>query len=259
MFEAPDFYGDRFHLVGDAATLSLLARLSARDTFQPEVNFLVGELYRRLVHVVAAHELPKRNVEVPTRMIEHTPLGVWSGEVVDPQTHVAVVALARAGILPSQICFDALNWLIAPPNVRQDHMAIARAADATGRVTGAAISGAKIGGPVAGCTLLIPDPMGATGSTIATTLEHYGSAVQGRPSKIISINLIVTPEFLRRVLTIEPPVTVYALRLDRGLSSPDVLRTIPGERWSDERGLNEHCYIVPGAGGLGEVINNSFV
>ena len=54
-------------------------------------------------------------------------------------------------------------------------------------------------------------------------------------------------------------VLVYALRLDRGLSPPDVLQTVPGTRWSDERGLTDHHYIVPGGGGLGEIINNSFV
>jgi hypothetical protein len=52
---------------------------------------------------------------------------------------------------------------------------------------------------------------------------------------------------------------VYALRLDRGLSSPDVLAAVPGERWDEERGLNDHHYIVPGGGGLGEVMNNSYV
>jgi len=56
-----------------------------------------------------------------------------------------------------------------------------------------------------------------------------------------------------------PDVIVYALRLDRGLSPREVLDTIPGERWADERGLTDNHYIVPGAGGLGEVINNSYV
>ena len=32
-----------------------------------------------------------------------------------------------------------------------------------------------------------------------------------------------------------------------------------GERWSEERGLTDKHYIVPGGGGLGEVMNNSFV
>ena len=39
----------------------------------------------------------------------------------------------------------------------------------------------------------------------------------------------------------------------------EVLATLPGTHWDRERGLTEHHYIVPGGGGLGEVINNSFV
>ena len=45
----------------------------------------------------------------------------------------------------------------------------------------------------------------------------------------------------------------------RSLSPPDVLACVPGERWAEEVGLNDHHYIVPGAGGLGEIMNNSFV
>jgi hypothetical protein len=45
--------------------------------------------------------------------------------------------------------------------------------------------------------------------------------------------------------------------LDRGLSPTDVLATVPGERWAEERGLNDRQYIVPGAGGVGEIMNNA--
>jgi len=37
------------------------------------------------------------------------------------------------------------------------------------------------------------------------------------------------------------------------------LRTIPGTHPEGEFGLDERQYIVPGAGGLGEVINNVYV
>lgn len=76
---------------------------------------------------------------------------------------------------------------------------------------------------------------------------------------MLQVHLIVTPEYLRHVTTHHPEVSVYALRLDRGLSSPEVLATTPGTHWERERGLTEHHYIVPGGGGLGEVHNNSFV
>jgi uracil phosphoribosyltransferase len=53
-------------------------------------------------------------------------------------------------------------------------------------------------------------------------------------------------------------LVVYTARLDRGLSDPDVLASEPGTHWDRERGLDEKSYIVPGAGGMGEVINNSW-
>ena len=67
------------------------------------------------------------------------------------------------------------------------------------------------------------------------------------------------PEYLSHVTSHYPEVIVYALRLDRGLSTPKAINSIPGTYWNEERGLNEKQYIVPGAGGLGEVINNSYV
>ena len=69
--------------------------------------------------------------------------------------------------------------------------------------------------------------------------------------------MIATPEYLRAVLDIEGLV-VYTPRLDRGLSSDEVLAADPGVFWDLERGLDELSYIVPGAGGIGEVLNNSW-
>jgi uracil phosphoribosyltransferase len=71
--------------------------------------------------------------------------------------------------------------------------------------------------------------------------------------------MIATPEYLRAVLAATPDLVVYTARVDRGLSPPDVLATVPGTHWDRERGLNAHGYIVPGAGGMGEVLNNAWV
>jgi uracil phosphoribosyltransferase len=251
-------YGERVHILADPLSLTMLARACEKGVVQPEVNRLVGELYRVLVHDVVAAELPRRQMAVTTRMIDHTPHGVWRGEAVDTNTAAVVVALARAGLFPSQVTYDFLNQVLRPEGVRQDHLSLGRQVDAEGRVTGAALGAAKIGGPIDGAFLLIPDPMGATGSTVSRVLGHYHESVHGTPRKVIALHLIVTPEYLRHV-TKHPEVTVYALRLDRGLSPPDVLETVPGTRWAEERGLNEHQYIVPGGGGLGEVMNNSYV
>ena len=108
--------------------------------------------------------------------------------------------------------------------------------------------------------LLIPDPMGATGSTISKVIEQYGAEIYGRPLQ----DHRGAPHHHARVSAARdarsiPRCIVYALRLDRGLSPADVLQTMPGERWDEERGLTDHHYIVPGGGGLGEVMNNSFV
>lgn len=257
--EIAHHYGEAVHILADPLALSMLARASERGVVQPEMNHLVRELYRLLAHVVIAAEFPERQLTVETRMIDKTPAGVWQGPGIERHTQAVVVALARAGLLPAQVTYDFLNQVLAAEGVRQDHLSLGRVVDTKGKVTGAALGAVKIGGPVADAVMLIPDPMGATGSTVTAVLEHYDAEVQGKPWKTVAMHLIVTPEYLRHVRRKHPHVQVYALRLDRGLSPTDVLAAPPGARWEDERGLDDHHYIVPGAGGLGEVMNNSFV
>ena len=91
------------------------------------------------------------------------------------------------------------------------------------------------------------------------TLDLYEKEVGGNMRKGVAIHLIVTPEYLRAMAESHPELTIYALRLDRGLSEPDVLETIPGTHPERERGLDDRHYIVPGMGGLGELVNNAFV
>lgn len=252
-------YGSRVHVLDDPLARSLLAKLCARETVQPAINRLVAALYRQLVCTVIGAEMPTCRAEVPTRMIEHTPRAVWQGEIVDPHVRVSVVCVARAGIFPSQVCYDFLNEILEPGGVRQDHMLMNRTTDDEGRVSGVAIHGAKIGGGVEGRTMLIPDPMGATGTTVDAVLRHYSTNIEGQPERAIALNLIITPEYIRRLRETWPDTIIYAYRLDRGLSPDDVLAAVPGEHHDRERGLNEHGYIVPGGGGFGEIMNNSFV
>jgi uracil phosphoribosyltransferase len=101
--------------------------------------------------------------------------------------------------------------------------------------------------------------MGATGTTIDTVLGHYRENVPGKPERVIALNMIITPEYIRHLRAEWPQTIIYAYRLDRGLSPDDVLAAVPGEQIERERGLNEHGYIVPGGGGFGEIMNNSFV
>jgi uracil phosphoribosyltransferase len=129
---------------------------------------------------------------------------------------------------------------------------------ADGHVTGARSAGSKIGGSIAGATVLIPDPMGATGSTTIEVVEQYRSVDAGAPRAWIAMHLMVTPEYLRRVLPAVDGLFVIAGRLDRGLSPKEILNTVPGTHPEQERGLDDNEFIVPGAGGLGEVLNNSW-
>jgi uracil phosphoribosyltransferase len=145
-----------------------------------------------------------------------------------------------------------------PELVRQDHFYVARKTNDKNEVIGVDVSGSKIGGGVDKAIVLFPDPMGATGGTIVEAYEHYKESVGGKPSLMIAMHLIITPEYLKKVTALCPDLHIFALRLDRGLSNADILTTEPGTKWNEEKGLNNLSYIVPGAGGLGEILNNSY-
>ncbi|HLB59334.1 MAG TPA: uracil phosphoribosyltransferase [Bdellovibrionota bacterium] len=252
-------YGERVHILSDPFLTTQLATLCSKDTYQPLISELVINIYRHLMRYVVNVEFPRTFRKVETRMIVHNPEGIFEGEVIDPSTRVVVVNLARAGAVPALESYQQFNYLMKPQNVRQDHIYVQREVDVHEHVTGTNVSGYKIGGSIDDAILYIPDPMGATGGTIRTAYDLYRDKVKGKFKKFISVHLIITPEFLQNVLKSCPGLIVYAVRLDRGLSDPEILKTIPGTHWTKERGLNEKHYIVPGAGGLGEILNNAFV
>ena len=257
--ELTHHYGPNVHLLANPFLLTQLAELCARETVQPAINDLVGQIYGDLIKIVINRELPRRKATVPTRMIDLNPAGVFQGELVERAVRTVVVDIARAGTLPAQVCYDLLNRLLDPRLVRQDHLVMARQTDAQHRVTGTQILGSKVGGDIDDATLIVPDPMGATGSSLAQALGFYRDTVGGRPRRVIALHLIVTPEYLRRLRDEHPELSVYAVRLDRGLSPPEVFDTLPGTHWDRERGLDDRQYIVPGGGGFGEIMNNVYV
>ncbi|MCP3917583.1 MAG: uracil phosphoribosyltransferase [bacterium] len=250
-------YGPRVHLLGDVWTRSALARIGSPSIGQTELLALVREVYTHLVRSIC-HELPTVEASVPTRMAEaHPDSGVWHGRVLDPAARIVIVDVIRGGILASQVCFESLLGVLPVESLRLDHINLARTSDDAGRVTGVDLTGSKIGGTLVGSTLILPDPMGATGSTVIRAIEHLVEGF-GQPARILVLPMICTPEFLRAVLDFRDDIVVYAGRLDRGLSDADVLEAVPGSAWERERGLDERGYIVPGAGGVGEVLNNSW-
>ncbi len=250
-------YGKNVHLLKDPYLFTTLAQLCRKESKQPLINQQLDALYRGLTKIVINQEFPQKEMILETRMKSSHPEAAFVAKVIDPETKVVCVNLARAGTVPSQICFDSFNYLLNPDGIRQDHISINRKVDAAEQVIGTNLGGVKIGGGVADSIVVFPDPMGATGSTIISAMEIYNKL--GTAKKWIAIHLIVTPEYLKLVTKAYPDLVVYAIRLDRGLSAQDVLTKVPGVDWDKEKGLNQKQYIVPGGGGLGEVINNAYV
>jgi uracil phosphoribosyltransferase len=261
-FRAPEIvhrYGDRIHLLDDPLAWSLLARLCSPDTGQPDVGRLVRMLYDALARTVLAAEFPRAKVDVRTRMSSSHPEAVYRGLSVSRAAKAVTVGIARAGTMPSQVVYELMNDVLDPDLVRQDHLFMSRTTDERGTVTGVTWHDAKIGRDVQDRYVLFPDPMGATGGSMVSAVDYYMKELVGRPAKCIALHLIITPEYVKRVTEACPELEVYAVRLDRGLSSERALREVPGALPDEERGLNDIQYIVPGAGGVGELLNNAWV
>ncbi len=257
-------YGKNVHLLSDPVLFSYLATLCEPETKQPAFNSLIKILYEGLVRSVIAQEFPRKPGRIATRMAAQHAEGSFTAELMDRDQPVVCVDLARAGTFPSHICYEALNFLLDPDVVRQDHLLMSRNTNELNQVINATSGGNKIGGTIRNSIVLIPDPMGATGATVNLAVDLYkgcfsGSIPNGKAKKFIALHLIVTPEYLKNVQKRHSDLIIYALRLDRGLSPPDILSTRPGEKWELERGLNEEQLIVPGGGGFGEILNNSYV
>ena len=253
-------YGANVHFSDSAWLRSVLARIGSPDTPVQEVPELVRAFYRHQLAEILAQEFKVVQGRSTTRMqpIEGD-VATYEGPMLSPETKLVVVAVIRGGILPAETCYEEACRVLPPANVRLDFLNMSRTTTADGRVTGVRFDGSKIGGPVADAVLLIPDSMGATGGTVARTIQVYTDMSGGTPQKIVAAHLMVTPEYVQRLTAAYPDLRIYAGRFDRGLSPADVLKTIPGTHPEKERGLNDTQYIVPGAGGIGELLTNSWV
>jgi uracil phosphoribosyltransferase len=257
--ELKHLYGDKVHILSNTMAQTLLTRLSSPKTIQPELNNLLERLYGVLLESVVNGIFPKESVTSDTRMKEFLSEGVLTCDVVKYDQAVISVDLARAGIYPSHHCFHVLNQFLNPSLLRQDHFYMQRKVDENDQVIGVDVTGSKIGGGQEDAIVLFPDPMGATGGSLSHAISHYKNNIEGKAYKYIAMHLIVTPEYIERMSKDHPDVEIFALRLDRGLSTDEALQSIPGTHPKSERGLTDNQYIVPGAGGVGEILNNSFV
>lgn len=252
-------YGPNVHLCEEPYLLSLLARAGSPETTTETVPALVRSGYQYLMHRVLDELFPVANDRVATRMIATEPRAFYEGPRLCQQTKIVICSVIRAGILPSQVCYEVACEVLPAANVRLDFLNMSRVTDESGQVTGVRLDGSKIGGPVGDAVLVIPDPMGATGGTIERAVHVYRQLEGGPPRAIAAAHLMVTPEAVQRLVSTTPDVHLYAGRLDRGLSPVEVLESEPGTYPDLERGLNDIHYIVPGAGGMGELLTNSWV
>src|SRR5687768_18373171 len=72
-------YGPNVHLLSDPVLLTQLSKLCQATTIQPDITWLVRDMYETMVRMVIARELPRTRAEVRTRMFNATPNGVWAG------------------------------------------------------------------------------------------------------------------------------------------------------------------------------------
>jgi uracil phosphoribosyltransferase len=252
-------YGENIHLLDSPYLLTLLDKICSTEVVQPLFTEYVRKAYSMLFTQAGSNFMKTEVLESPTRMNEFHKEGVYKGDIFSKDTKAVVVDLARAGMIPAQLIYNELNFLFDYKNIRQDHFYAARKTNELGVVTGVDISGSKIGGDIDNAYVIFPDPMGATGGTISEAISFYKKQVPGKCIKFITLHLIITPEYIKRLRKDHPEVEVYTIRLDRGLSSAKALKAMPGEHIEEEKGLNENQYIIPGAGGIGELLNNSFV
>jgi uracil phosphoribosyltransferase len=252
-------YGPDVVVFDDPFLSTLLARIGSPETGTAALPALVRSAYVRLAQEVLAREFPRREQRLPTRMTAQEPRAFVQDRFLCRETRLVICAVIRAGILPAQACYEAAIEVLPPANVRLDFLNLSRVTDAEHHVTGVRLDGSKIGGPVDDAVVLVPDPMGATGSTVCRAVDVYRELGGRPPARLVAAHLMATPEALQRVTAQHPGVRIYAGRLDRGLSTARALASAPGTHPTEERGLNDVQYIVPGAGGMGELLTNSWV
>jgi uracil phosphoribosyltransferase len=257
--EINHLYGENIHILSDPFLMTILGRFCSPTSRLPLLNDYLSLMYRHLLTSVVNVLFSREQTSMDTRMKQFHEQGVYEGDILKKDQRIISVDLARAGTFPSHLIFHELNFLLDPENLRQDHIYINRKTNEKDEVIGVDFSGSKIGGDQDEAIVLFPDPMGATGVSLSYAINHYKKNVGGKARKYVAMHLIITPEYIDHMIKHHPDVEVFALRLDRGLSDQEVLDSIPGSFPGKEKGLNEKQYIVPGAGGIGEILNNSYI
>lgn len=215
--------------------LSLLSELGLSETHQPKISQLIESLYGNVFGTIVDRELAQEKVALKTRMYKETKEGVYRGRIIKKKQKVVVADVLRGGIQPANLFYLKLCELLDPKYVRQDHIMSQRIETKEG-VIGTNLMGSKIGGSIKDAVVFIPDCMGATGFSMVEVINHYLEHYS-TPKKFVVVNLIATPTYIARLRKAKADVSLYVLRKDKKLTKGD--------------------FIVPGLGGVGELINNT--
>jgi uracil phosphoribosyltransferase len=216
-------------VVHDRCAQTELSRWRDKNTKPGDFRRLTRGLYRKLIQEVVSREFPTKQTSVTTPMSAYVDDAIATSAVIDPSTEVVILNLLRGGDIPSNICSEALDEYL--DQHRTDFLGISRVSNSDGHVQGAEVSYRKLGN-LDDKILLIPDCMGATGSTITQALKQYTEGGLGRPKKILCLNLIITSFFAEKLSGLGLPLHIYTYSVDRRLT--------------------DKSYIVPGAGDVGE-------
>lgn len=190
-----------------------------RDAATSHVDFVAhADRLMRLLAEEGLAELPGSRPKTVT-----TPCGAFAGVELAPARSVAAVSIVRAG----DTLLEAVRRVA--PAVSVGKILIQRDESTIEKVP--RLMYVKLPGDIATRTVLLVDPMLATGQSAAAAIEVL--LRRGVPEeKIVFLNVVASPEGLRLLGERHPRVKVVTGAIDEG--------------------LNSHKYIVPGLGDFGD-------
>ncbi|MEB3328693.1 MAG: uracil phosphoribosyltransferase [Candidatus Sericytochromatia bacterium] len=192
--------------------VSALAEMRHKDTPTPRFRARVRELAKFLIYE-ATRDLETDAIEVPT------PLAVTEGRTLGERPLI-VAPILRAGLAMMEPATELL------PEAQVRHIGLYRNEETLQPVEYYLKLPGEIG---ADATVLILDPMLATGGSATATIEAFK---RRKAQRIKFLCLIAAPEGVRHVHAAHPDVPIYCVSVDSH--------------------LNEQGYIVPGLGDAGD-------
>lgn len=196
--------------LSNPVTKTLITYLREQKSDAIRFRHTVAELTKQLVYE-ALQKFPLKQKTITS----------WQGEssfsTLDEE-NIIVVTVLRAG-MPM---LDSVMELL--PNVTAGFLAMKR-----DEITHKSVLYYDRLPNCVGKTILLVDPMLATGGSMIDALELIKSR---KPSKIITLNIIGSPEGLKAVQSAHPDVAIYIAQIDEK--------------------LNDDKFIIPGLGDAGD-------